>query len=145
MSDVTPALAAGVVFFDSSSRVLLVHQSYGRLAWSLPGGILEAGESPQEAAHREVMEEIGVDVRISHLIGVYFNQPGNATIFAFRGELPPEDIPAIADTEELDDFDWFPLERLPTPMRTSLPYVLDDAVAGKRGVARTIASTLAYE
>jgi 8-oxo-dGTP diphosphatase len=145
MSDLRPALAAGVVFFDSSSRVLLVHQSYGRLAWSLPGGILEAGESPQQAAHREVMEEIGVDVRISHLIGVYFNQPGNATIFAFMGELPPEDIPAIADREELDDFDWFPLERLPTPMRTSLPYVLDDALAGKRGVSRTIGSSLAYE
>jgi 8-oxo-dGTP pyrophosphatase MutT (NUDIX family) len=132
------ALSAGVVFLDSSSRVLLVHQSYGRLAWSLPGGILEEGESPHEAAHREVMEEIGLDATIGHLVGVYFNQRHNAMIFGFVGRLPDDAEPAITDRDELDDIGWFSIDRLPSPTRTSLRYLLGDAVAGHRGVSRTV-------
>lgn len=51
--------AAGVLFMDVEGRVLLVepvHKPY----WDLPGGQVEAGESPRAAAVREVREELGI-------------------------------------------------------------------------------------
>jgi len=51
---------------DSSGRVLLVQraQDPGRGLWSLPGGRLEPGESPEAAAAREVREETGLLVNV---------------------------------------------------------------------------------
>ena len=42
----------------------------GRLEWCLPKGHIEQGETPEEAAVREVAEETGIDAEIIHTIGV---------------------------------------------------------------------------
>ena len=42
----------------------------GRLEWCLPKGHIEAGETPEQAAVREVAEETGIEAEIIHLIGV---------------------------------------------------------------------------
>lgn len=39
--------------------------------WTLPGGFMELGESPEDGARREVMEESGADIQIDSLLGVY--------------------------------------------------------------------------
>lgn len=39
--------------------------------WTVPGGFMELGESPEEGCRREAMEEAGADIRISALLGVY--------------------------------------------------------------------------
>ncbi|MEA1920836.1 MAG: NUDIX hydrolase [Campylobacterota bacterium] len=38
---------------------------------ALPGGFVDIGERVEEALKREMLEEIGVDVTISHLLGIY--------------------------------------------------------------------------
>ena len=48
--------------FDDEGRVLLVRHTYGRLNWELPGGGAEPGESPNETAIREILEETGLEV-----------------------------------------------------------------------------------
>ncbi len=48
-----------VVAFDEAGRVLLVRHSYGPPAWSLPGGGMDRGETPEQAAEREIREELG--------------------------------------------------------------------------------------
>ena len=53
-------MAAGALFFDSASRILLVDPVY-RDTWDLPGGAVEAEESPYAACRREVAEELGLD------------------------------------------------------------------------------------
>ena len=47
-------MGAACAIFDGRGRILLVHHTYGRLNWELPGGIVEAGEAPDEAARREL-------------------------------------------------------------------------------------------
>lgn len=53
-------MAAGALCRDEAGRVLLVDPVY-RDTWDLPGGAVEAEESPQTACRREVAEELGLD------------------------------------------------------------------------------------
>jgi len=50
--------AGGIVWNKNTSKILLIKDSYGR--WALPKGIIEKGETSEEAAIREVQEETGL-------------------------------------------------------------------------------------
>lgn len=63
-------LVAWVIFLDAEARVLLGRRSgvsYGNGLWGLPGGHVEPGEGLAEAAAREALEEVGVQVETSAL------------------------------------------------------------------------------
>lgn len=64
---------------DDEGRLLLVQRGRepGRGLWSLPGGRVEADESPAQAAVREVREETGLDVVAGPLVG-QVERPGAA-------------------------------------------------------------------
>lgn len=53
--------SAAVLIENSRSELLIVKANY-KSHWSLPGGIVDAGESPAEAAVREVFEEVGINI-----------------------------------------------------------------------------------
>jgi 8-oxo-dGTP diphosphatase len=53
-------MAAGALYRDGAGKVLLVDPVY-RDTWDLPGGAVEAEESPHAACCREVVEELGLD------------------------------------------------------------------------------------
>jgi ADP-ribose pyrophosphatase YjhB (NUDIX family) len=42
-----------------------------RGSWSMPGGFVDLGESVEDAARREVQEEMALEIEIRHLVGVY--------------------------------------------------------------------------
>jgi 8-oxo-dGTP diphosphatase len=63
-----PAVAA--IIRDQEGQVLLIRRGDGR-GWSLPGGILEPGESMVDSLLREVREETGLEVDPVRLVGVY--------------------------------------------------------------------------
>jgi 8-oxo-dGTP diphosphatase len=68
---IDPKVAA-VVFIEQDRRVLLVRRAMNpeRGKWALPAGYIDDGEDPREAAIREVSEETGLAIEITHLIGV---------------------------------------------------------------------------
>ena len=65
-------MAAGVVVVDPIERVLLVRRGRPPAAgeWTLPGGRVEDGESPEAAAVRELREETAIDGRVVASLGV---------------------------------------------------------------------------
>jgi 8-oxo-dGTP diphosphatase len=67
-----PVPAACVVLVDHHQRLLLVKRGVApkQGMWCLPGGFVESGETPEQAAVRELQEETGLTGRISTLIGV---------------------------------------------------------------------------
>jgi 8-oxo-dGTP diphosphatase len=85
-------------------KVLLVKRSEG--VWAFPGGKVEAGETPFDAAQRELMEETSVTADLQQLVGRYEIATAKAryvitcyTGFYHAGE-------AIAQSDALDA-DWY--------------------------------------
>lgn len=60
-------VAAGVLFFDDAGRILLVQPTY-KDHWDIPGGYVETGETPAQAAAREVREELGIKAAVGPLL-----------------------------------------------------------------------------
>jgi ADP-ribose pyrophosphatase YjhB (NUDIX family) len=61
---------SATIFDDSRQKILLTKRSDNGL-WCLPGGGAEAGESVAEACERETLEETGLIVKATKLLGVY--------------------------------------------------------------------------
>ncbi|MHB9146682.1 MAG: NUDIX hydrolase, partial [Symbiobacteriia bacterium] len=61
-----PVSVKGIVRRDG--RILLL---FNEREWELPGGKLEAGETPEECVSREVREEVGLDVGVSHIVDAW--------------------------------------------------------------------------
>jgi len=67
-----PLVGVGAIIINQD-RVVLVKRGHPPLEgeWSIPGGVLEVGETLREAAKREALEETGLVVEPTDLLGVY--------------------------------------------------------------------------
>ena len=61
---------AGIVLHDGAGAILIVQPRYRRDTWEIPGGGLNAGEHPRQAAEREAAEELGVAITPGRLLVV---------------------------------------------------------------------------
>lgn len=123
---------AAAVVFDEHGRVLVVKENYGKHRYSLPGGMIERDEAPQDAAVRETLEETGATVAVDHLVGLYRFDDG-FQVFVFRCLLTAGK-PGLQPTDELSEVGWYLPEALPDPRSNALHHALPDALAGRRGV-----------
>jgi 8-oxo-dGTP diphosphatase len=97
-------MAAGALFVDSASRILLVDPVY-RDTWDLPGGAVEAEESPYAACRREVAEELGLDRPPGRVLAVDWvpsrrQRPEGLVVVYNGGMLGGEHIAAITLPED---------------------------------------------
>ncbi len=67
-----PLVGVGAIIIEQD-RVVLVKRGHPPLAgtWSIPGGVLEMGETLRQAVAREALEETGLTVNVGQLLGVY--------------------------------------------------------------------------
>ena len=62
---------ATATIFDAERKNVLLTQRTDNGRWCLPSGAMDPGESAEETCVREVMEETGLEVRVTRLVGIY--------------------------------------------------------------------------
>lgn len=68
----TPKVDVRMLVLRGDSLLLIKEQTDGR--WALPGGWMDVGDSPAEAAARELREEAGLEAQTVRLLGVFDNR-----------------------------------------------------------------------
>ena len=115
----TIRVAAAIIKKDNA--IFATQRGYGDFKdyWEFPGGKIEPGESPEEALHREIMEELKVTVGIdAHLTRVEYDYPDfHLSMDCFlchleSGKLTLTEHEAARwlKAEELDEVDWLPAD-----------------------------------
>ena len=98
---------------ERDGMVLLVRLSYGPREgrWSLPGGLVEIDETPEEAAVRETAEETGYEVELDGLLAAFHRPGAPIVIVTYRSHIVGGAM-RIA-LEEVSEAAFFPRDELP--------------------------------
>lgn len=103
---------SGLVEHDGKYLIVKRGHEPGKGEWDLPGGFMEGDEPPEQAVHRELKEETGLDVTIGQLIGAYSAMFHGRPILsiAYHCTAPSD---AVQLSDENPEYKWLPLERFP--------------------------------
>jgi len=136
-------VVAAAILLDAQGRVLLVGndwQGHGKVRWTLPGGVVERGESTLDALAREVLEETGLTIthidELAYAVHVEDQRRNDRAIsFAFLahydGLLNPRDPDGfIVEARFMPAEEIRSIIPLP-PLRDPLLHYLSDRIAGR--------------
>lgn len=118
-------VAAGVVFRDEDSRILVVEPVY-KPGLEIPGGIVDENESPLQACIREVREELGIDPPIGDLLVVdWVPRHGvwpDGIMFVFDGGvLPREQLGHVRlQADELSAIKYLTMDEIEPNVRPAM-------------------------
>src|SRR4051794_38200115 len=112
--------STSLIALDPDGKVLLQRRSDDG-TWGLPGGLLEIGEAPAEAAVRETREEMGLEIGEVELFDVfgggeiYHDYPGQGRVYSVSVAYIARGITGEphVDREEVTDARFFSLDDLP--------------------------------
>jgi 8-oxo-dGTP diphosphatase len=104
-------VTAGAVIIDEQDRVLLLkHVFRTGSRWGIPGGFMHAGEQPESAVRRELLEEVGLELEDAELVYVRTLDRPQQIEIVFRARPRGEARPQSVEVEEVG---WFSRELLP--------------------------------
>ncbi|MFA7169487.1 MAG: NUDIX domain-containing protein [Candidatus Paceibacterota bacterium] len=119
MPDEIVRVGVGVLVMNAEGKILLGKRKskLGEGTFSLPGGHLEFGETPEECAKRELKEETdldGSDFEVISLSNDIAYEKHYITIGVivrkFSGEVK------IMEVDKLESWDWYDVKKLPAPL-----------------------------
>ena len=126
-----PRLTVDVIIELSGERLVLVRRKYPPLGWALPGGFVDVGETVEEAARREALEETSLAVELIRQFHVYSDPArdprGHTVSVVFLGRA--EGLPRGADDAE--EAKAFVKSELPEPLVFDHARILSDYLAGR--------------
>jgi ADP-ribose pyrophosphatase YjhB (NUDIX family) len=107
-----PRVVAAMIV-EHEGRVLLQQRAIEPRTgfWTFPGGFLEIGETPEQGARRETLEEVGLDVEPTRLHGVYARPEVGIVLVVYNGVSASGDA-RVTDPESLQ-VRWFGVDDVP--------------------------------
>lgn len=109
-----PIYGCSIIITDFEGSLLMLRHSYGNGHWSLPGGGIGRSERPEDAARREVREELGIDLSRLTSLGTVENEisgsPHTSHLFEAIADSNPQ-----PDRREVVEARFFPTHSLPEP------------------------------
>ena len=90
---------------NEEGKILLVNSPWR--GWEYPGGLIESGETFEEALHREVREEAGVEIEITGFVGICKNVGLDIVNIDFKARYAGGEL---ATSEESTEVGWFTAE-----------------------------------
>jgi ADP-ribose pyrophosphatase YjhB (NUDIX family) len=111
---IAPSYTVGAmaIIEREDGSVLLVRHTY-RKRWGVPGGLLKRGEHPEVALHREVLEEVGLEVDLLGEPAVVVDPDPQRVDLVFRGRLRDPDAEPNPRSPEILEARWFAPDGLP--------------------------------
>lgn len=123
-----PSVGIGVIIRKGDQVLLMQRQnSHGAGTWSMPGGHLEYGESPQECAIREAEEEVGVlitDLTFCTITNDIFEEEGKHYVTIWMEGKYVSGEARVNSAREMSAVGWFSWSALPTPQFLPLEHLL---------------------
>jgi 8-oxo-dGTP diphosphatase len=105
-----PVLAAGgIVLRQTKPPRIAVVRLRKRNEWVLPKGKLDAGETPRDAAEREVLEETGHDVSVHEFLGTLVYETGGRSKIVHYWRMEADGEQAHELMQDVRSVDWLPL------------------------------------
>jgi len=137
-TDLEPETKRGagcIIYATNTNKFLLIQRSEyvpAPLAWALPGGTVEAGEDPSEAAKRETFEEVGYNLKDYPLELIYTNEV-HAPRFKFYnyGCILENEFTPVLSWESVD-CGWFDIDDFPPGLHSGLEQLLANEQAARR-------------
>lgn len=129
-----PRVGIGV-FVIKDGKFLMGHRkgSHGSDTWSIPGGHLEFGESFEQTAEREVMEETGLrinNVRFGAVTNDFFESDNKHYVSVWMLSDWAEGEPTITEPDKYINQEWIDIDNLPTPLFLSWQQLLSSEFIG---------------
>ncbi len=86
---VNPRLVVTTIPVTESGEVILLRRGIGPGlgAWAQPGGFLEIDETAEEGAVRETLEETGLKVETTRIVGIYTRPPAAIVVVAYEARI----------------------------------------------------------
>ena len=136
--DKKPLVGLGVLIFNNRNEILLGKRkgSHGEFTWGPPGGHLEFGESFEECAAREVLEETGLEIKNSTFLVVtndFFQKENKHYISIFmKADYPEGQTIKNNESHKTEEWKWFSLKVLPENLFLPLEQLVSDKGYGAR-------------
>lgn len=130
-------LTGTTVFLFRNDGMFLMMKRRDNGKWSCPGGMLEPGESLEETAVREVLEETGINIETITLISMasgkslFYRYPNGDEVYnvtAIYSARINNDVILVPKDNEAIEFDWFNYKTLPDELSPPTRTMLQDFV-----------------
>lgn len=124
-----PRIGVGVCLkFDGQVLFGLRQGAHGDKTWAFPGGHLEMGETPEETAVRETLEETGLKIEDPRFIGAtndLFEKEGKHYVTLFYEAEAPHGDPELLEPHKCVKWEWFSWQNLPKPLFVTIPNIIE--------------------
>ncbi len=129
-----PLPTVDIIIHEPGLGIVLVKRKFEPLGWALPGGFVDYGETVENAAVREALEETCLDVELKGLLGVYSDPQRDkrghtiSTVFWGRAKNPDK----VQGADDAAEARFFLPGALPEPLAFDHAKIIKDFLLGSR-------------